>query len=57
MNQSNNSELYQYHVDFSPIIDNIRVRKRLLNEHQSIIGNVKAFDGMVLFCARKLNQV
>ena len=56
MKQNNNFSLYQYHVDFHPMIDNINLRKRLLRYHSEMIGPVKAFDGMVLFCCRKLEN-
>ena len=56
MIQKMNCEIYQYHVDFLPDIDSKRMRKRLLNEHKNIIGEVKAFDGMALFTSKKLDK-
>ena len=56
MSQSQNFSLYQYHVDFQPSIDSIGLRKMLLKDHKELIGPVKAFDGMVLFCSRKFEK-
>ena len=56
MSQDTDTELYQYHVYFSPEVDNKKTRKRLLNEHKHIVGEVKAFDGMVLFTSIKLDK-
>ena len=56
MKQLSNFSLYQYHVDFTPMIDNIKLRKRLLKNHSEMIGPVKAFDGMVLFSSLKLEK-
>lgn len=51
-----NEGVYQYHVDFRPPVDSKRMRFRLLNEHMDVIGNVKAFDGAILFLPVKLPQ-
>ena len=56
MSQTTNSELFQYHVTYTPDIDNVKTKKRLLNEHKDIIGHIKAFDGMVLFTKIKLTK-
>ena len=56
MKQSEDYCLYQYHVDFQPMIDSIKLRKFLLKRCVDLIGPVKAFDGMVLFCNRKFNK-
>ena len=49
-----NCALYQYSVSYSPPIESRGLRAGLLNEHLSIIGNVRAFDGMILFLPRRL---
>jgi aubergine-like protein len=41
--------VYQYHVDFRPMVDSKNIRFKLLNEHRDVIGNVKAFDGNILY--------
>ena len=46
--------LYQYNVSYSPPIESRGLRAGLLNEHTSIIGNVRAFDGMILFLPHRL---
>ena len=48
--------LYQYHVDFSPMIESPRARQGLLRFHTEALGNPMAFDGMILFLLRKLEQ-
>ena len=49
-----NCALYQYSVSYSPPIESRGLRGGLLNEHTSLIGNVRAFDGMILFLPRRL---
>lgn len=56
MEQKKNSEVYQYHVTYSPEIENNKMKKRLLNEHREIVGQVIAFDGMVLYTGVKLDK-
>ncbi|XP_061421204.1 piwi-like protein 2 isoform X2 [Lethenteron reissneri] len=51
-----NEAIYQYHVTFSPEVDSTNTRFGLLNEHKSVIGNTKAFDGCVLYLPRKLDD-
>ncbi|XP_048257294.1 piwi-like protein 1 [Haliotis rufescens] len=49
--------LYQYHVDFNPTIDSRRLKNALLMSHiESLLGNTRAFDGMILYLPRKLPQ-
>ena len=53
-----NPGVYQYHVDFRPMVDSKNIRFKLLNEHRDVIGNVKAFDGSILYLPIRLpNQV
>ena len=53
-----NPGVYQYHVDFRPMVDSKNIRFKLLNEHRDVIGNVKAFDGNILYLPIRLpNQV
>ncbi|XP_030382857.1 protein aubergine-like [Scaptodrosophila lebanonensis] len=44
--------IYQYRVDFSPDVDNTRLRRAYLNEHRSLLGGY-IFDGSLLFCAKQ----
>lgn len=46
--------LYQYHVDFDPVIESKRLRVALFNQHNKLFDNVKAFDGMTLYSLTKL---
>lgn len=46
--------IYQYHVDFNPPVDSKALRKKLLRDHEELVGKVRAFDGMVLFLPRRL---
>ena len=49
-----NCALYQYNVSYSPPIESRGLRAGLLSEHTNLIGNVRAFDGMILFLPRRL---
>ena len=49
-----NPGVYQYHVDFRPMVDSKNIRFKLLNEHRDVIGNVKAFDGNILYLPIRL---
>ncbi|XP_075707606.1 piwi-like protein 4 isoform X2 [Rhinoderma darwinii] len=48
--------LYQYHVDFNPSIASIRLKAALLYSHGDVLGSARAFDGAILFLARKLQN-
>ncbi|XP_066267704.1 piwi-like protein 1 [Branchiostoma lanceolatum] len=49
--------LYQYNVSFTPEVDHRGVRFSLLKEHlPQLIGEAYAFDGMVLFSPKRLEQ-
>ena len=51
----NNEGVYQYHIHFSPIIDNKRVKMRLLAEHkEQLNGGKYSFDGSILYMPVKL---
>lgn len=49
-----NCALYQYNVSYSPPIESRGLRAGLLSEHTNLIGNVRAFDGMILFLPHRL---
>uniref|UniRef100_A0A8C5RCH7 Piwi-like protein 2 n=1 Tax=Laticauda laticaudata TaxID=8630 RepID=A0A8C5RCH7_LATLA len=51
-----NEAVYQYHVTFSPNIEYKSMRLRMLKEHQSVIGDISAFDGFLLYLPIKLPQ-
>lgn len=48
--------MYQYEVKFSPDIDSRSLRFRLLNQHMNDLGNVKAFDGALLYLPVQLPE-
>lgn len=48
--------LYQYHVDFNPMIDSRKMRAGLLFTHSDILGPTRVFDGMILYLPKKLPQ-
>ena len=54
LNARPDSAIYQYHVDFNPPVDSKALRKKLVRDHEELIGKVRAFDGMVLFLPRRL---
>lgn len=43
-----NWSIHQYRVDFSPEIDNIRIRRAYLSQHKAIFGG-HIFDGTIMF--------
>ena len=51
--QHPNWMLYQYHVDFEPLIESKKMRIALMRPHESLFNN-KAFDGSTLFSLTKL---
>ncbi|XP_060081293.1 piwi-like protein 1 [Ylistrum balloti] len=48
--------LYQYHVDFNPMIDSRKMRAGLLFTHADLLGPTRVFDGMILYLPHKLPQ-
>lgn len=48
--------LFQYEVKYSPDIDSIGLRRKLLNQHSATLGRTKTFDGMILYLPQKLPQ-
>ncbi|XP_035670589.1 piwi-like protein 1 [Branchiostoma floridae] len=54
--KSNLTAICQYAVSFSPQIDSRSMRYGMLYDHEDIIGDVKAFDGAILYLPKKLPQ-
>lgn len=52
-----NEGVYQYAVTFSPIVDSMGMRRKMMHGLIDIIGPVYAFDGAILFLPIKLRQV
>ncbi|KAG8453025.1 hypothetical protein GDO86_004730 [Hymenochirus boettgeri] len=52
-----NWHLYQYRVDFVPELASRRLKTALLFSHEEALGRAKAFDGSMLFLARKIDTV
>jgi len=54
-----NSGVYQYAVSFSPEVDSLSMRRKLLDDQQTrdVIGEVKAFDGRILFLPKQLQNM
>ncbi|EHB01502.1 Piwi-like protein 1 [Heterocephalus glaber] len=48
--------LYQYHVDYSPLMEARRLRSALLFQHEDLIGRSHAFDGTILFLPIRLQH-
>ncbi|XP_001603582.2 piwi-like protein Ago3 [Nasonia vitripennis] len=46
--------MFQYEVKFAPDVDSRSLRYKLLNQHLNDLGNVKTFDGTVLYLPIKL---
>ncbi|XP_018372440.1 PREDICTED: piwi-like protein 1 [Trachymyrmex cornetzi] len=47
---------FQYEVKFSPDIDSIGLRRKLLNQHFAALGKGRTFDGASLYVPLKLPQ-
>ncbi|KAF0987091.1 hypothetical protein HZS_3492 [Henneguya salminicola] len=47
---------YKYSVTFSPDIDSTGLRYKLLCQHDSVIGDIKIFDGITLYVSRRLPE-
>jgi aubergine-like protein len=45
--------MYQYHVDFAPVVDSKKVRFMLMKPHDNMFQN-KAFDGSTIYSLTKL---
>ncbi|KAK2102947.1 Piwi-like protein 1 [Saguinus oedipus] len=48
--------LYQYHVDYNPLMEARRLRSALLFQHEDLIGKCHAFDGTILFLPKRLQE-
>lgn len=47
--------IYQYNVSYSPPVDSKGLRIALLRDHEeSLIGKIRAFDGMILYLPHRL---
>ena len=49
-----NCAIYQYNVSYSPPIESRALRCGLLKDQESLIGKVRAFDGMILYLPHRL---
>ncbi len=47
--------LYQYHVDYAPVVDSKRTRVLLMRPHDNLFGN-RAFDGSTIYSPAKLPE-
>jgi len=55
-----NSGVYQYAVAFNPEVDSLPVRKKLVlgeDATRAVIGNVRSFDGRMLFLPVQLQNL
>ena len=50
-----NDGTYQYAVSFSPQVDSLGMRKKIIHNHEGTIGRVHAFDGATLYVPKQLN--
>ena len=48
--------LYQYHIDYNPLMEARRLRSALLFQHEELIGRCHAFDGTILFLPKRLQH-
>ncbi|XP_078032612.1 argonaute 3 [Augochlora pura] len=51
-----NRGLFNYEVKFSPDIDSRQLRRTLLNQHITFIGQTRVFDGVLLCLPQKLKD-
>jgi len=54
-----NSGVYQYAVSFSPEVDSLSMRRKLMGDQRTrdVIGDVRAFDGRILFLPVQLQKL
>lgn len=57
LNRLTNFRLFQYHVDFKPDVPNKVMRKKIILNHQDVIGRISMFDGMILFLPIQLPKI
>ena len=50
------TSIFQYHVDFDPPVEEKMLRKKLIRDHEGVVGKVRAFDGMVLYLPKRLDE-
>ena len=46
--------LYQYHVTYMPPVESRKMKGALLASHAEMLGDVRAFDGTILYLPFKL---
>ena len=51
---SHDQKIFQYHVDFKPPIENIRVKFAIIARNMEAIGAKVLFDGGILYLSRLL---
>ncbi|XP_061484783.1 piwi-like protein 4 isoform X2 [Rhineura floridana] len=49
-------QLYQYCVEFNPVLESRRLKIALLYNHSELLGKTKVFDGSSLFLTEKLEN-
>ena len=54
VNLAPNTKIFQYHVDFKPYIENIRVKFALIAQAAESVGSKLLFDGGILYLSRVL---
>eukprot|EP00794_Sanderia_malayensis_P014355 gene14355-15851_t len=47
---------FQYMVSFDPPIESRKFKSALLHDHAELLGDVRAFDGMILYLPKKLPE-
>lgn len=48
--------IYEYEVRFEPQVESLRFRYEYLNQHRDVIGEVRTFDGVVLYLPKLLKD-
>ena len=48
--------IFQYNVSYSPQVDSRKRRLGMLYEQETLVGKVRAFDGMILYLPHRLPQ-
>nr|AQV09903.1 argonaute 3 isoform 1 [Aeolosoma viride]AQV09904.1 argonaute 3 isoform 2 [Aeolosoma viride] len=46
--------VYQYHVNYDPVVEHIGLRRKLLMQHTNVIGQTVVFDGSIMFLPKQL---
>ena len=47
--------MWEYEVRFSPPVDSVDERHKLMRQHREVLGPTKTFDGICLYLPEKMD--